>query len=100
MYTFNLSKAAKAAKLKIKKEKQAKDKEDGNKPDNVRTTSPKKENPIFSNGMPNLSNLADKNEEKKGLRDIDKKSKDSKLDTQSANLNHKRSSSINFCPTY
>ena len=47
----------------------------------MRTTSPKKENPIFSNGMPNLSNLADKNEEKKGLRDIDKKSKDSKLDT-------------------
>lgn len=55
MYTFNLSKTTKAARLKSKKDKAAKG--DGADTPAIRTTSPRKG--IGATELPNFSNLAD-----------------------------------------
>ena len=55
MYTFNLSKTTKAARLKSKKDKAAKG-DGADTPAMVRTTSPRKG---LGAELPNLSNLAD-----------------------------------------
>ena len=96
MYTFNLSKTTKTARLKAKK--QAKD---GGNPANVRATSPPKQgNPKVDGAIPNLSNLAELKEEKNESLESERKPRDSKVESRSTNLNHMRSNSSNFCPTY